>query len=318
MQEINEFAPVIIPTLNRYAHFRRLIESLAKCTHADKTEVVIGLDYPPSEKYVEGYKKIKDYIPSIIGFKKVTVFTTDHNLGCNQNYNRCVDYVFQHYDTYIFSEDDNEMSPCFLDYMNKALTKYRDNPDVVAICGYNYPVEVDGYDKNIFAFQNFSAWGVGMWKNKVTLPDDFQAYCKKILKSPRLLYKIYKKDWRMISGVVNSAATGVRNGDRMRTLNCIIEDRYCIYPTISLVKNWGLDGTGLHCGDVSGTGSRYHFQKISNMVKFDLDDIEILECELSLKNRSFLTGNIKRRFVIGVRIVKDLVKIFSRSLCTKQ
>ena len=113
----------------------------------------------------------------------------------------------------------------------------------------------------------------------------------------------------MISGVVNSAATGVRNGDRMRTLNCIIEDRYCVYPTISLVKNWGLDGTGLHCGNISGTGNRYHFQKKSNMATFDLDDIEISECELSLMNRKFLTGGIKRRLVSILICIRGLIKL---------
>ena len=50
------FYPVIIYTLNRYEHFRRCVESLARNTHAEQTELVIGLDYPPSEKYVEGHR----------------------------------------------------------------------------------------------------------------------------------------------------------------------------------------------------------------------------------------------------------------------
>ena len=54
MQEIREYAPILIPTLNRYEHFKRCVESLAKCTHAEKTELVIGLDYPPSERYQKG------------------------------------------------------------------------------------------------------------------------------------------------------------------------------------------------------------------------------------------------------------------------
>ena len=43
---VNNLAPVIIPTLCRYDHFKRLMESLNKCTWADKTDVYIGLDYP--------------------------------------------------------------------------------------------------------------------------------------------------------------------------------------------------------------------------------------------------------------------------------
>ncbi len=52
--EITTYAPVLIPTLNRYEHFKRCLESLELCTGADKTDVYVGLDFPPSEKYHKG------------------------------------------------------------------------------------------------------------------------------------------------------------------------------------------------------------------------------------------------------------------------
>ena len=63
--ELNNYAPVIIPTLNRYDHFVRCIQSLAKCTDASETDLIIGLDFPPSDKYVDGYKRIKEYCDKI-------------------------------------------------------------------------------------------------------------------------------------------------------------------------------------------------------------------------------------------------------------
>ena len=115
------YYPVIIPTLNRYEHFKRCVESLARNTHADKTELVIGLDYPPSKKYEKGYKQIKEYLPSINGFKKITIFGRRENYGVHRNFIALQNYAFEHYDAVISTEDDNEFSPCFLDYMNKAL-----------------------------------------------------------------------------------------------------------------------------------------------------------------------------------------------------
>lgn len=50
------YAPVIIPTLNRIEHLKRCIESLEKNTGADKTEVFVSLDFPPSDKYLQGYE----------------------------------------------------------------------------------------------------------------------------------------------------------------------------------------------------------------------------------------------------------------------
>ena len=52
------YAPVVIPTLNRFEHFKQCLESLERCNNADKTEVYVALDYPPSDKYVEGGEKL--------------------------------------------------------------------------------------------------------------------------------------------------------------------------------------------------------------------------------------------------------------------
>lgn len=83
MQEIREYAPILIPTLNRYKHFRRCVESLSKCTHAEKTELVIGIDYPPVEKYREGWEKISEFITTITGFKKSNNTACRNKLGSN-------------------------------------------------------------------------------------------------------------------------------------------------------------------------------------------------------------------------------------------
>lgn len=62
--EIKNYAPVIIPTLCRYEKFRNYIETLSKCTGADKTTVIIGLDYPLNQTHIAGYQEIKKYLQS--------------------------------------------------------------------------------------------------------------------------------------------------------------------------------------------------------------------------------------------------------------
>ena len=82
--EIKIYAPVIIPTLNRYEHFIKCLESLEKCTGAEKTDVYVGLDYPPSEKYEIGWKRIDDYLAEkelSNGFNKLIVFRRKENCG---------------------------------------------------------------------------------------------------------------------------------------------------------------------------------------------------------------------------------------------
>ena len=103
------YAPVIIPTLNRYNHFKRCLESIEMCTGAEYTEVYVGLDYPPSEKYIEGWKKIDNYLAEKEKnnrFKRLIVFRRGHNCGVGVNGSNgslLVEEVSKTYDRYIFS-----------------------------------------------------------------------------------------------------------------------------------------------------------------------------------------------------------------------
>ena len=247
------YYPVFVTTLNRYEHFKRLVESLSRNTDADKTEFIIGLDYPPSEKYREGYEKIKDYIPSISGFKKVTVFTTDVNLGPFNNSERLKKYVKeQGYDAYIGTEDDNEFSPNFIQYMNWGLNRYRDDNSIYAICGFS-KLDSSGAEGKVYKLNRiFSAWGVGQWfdrRDKLKLYLDLN-YQKKILDAMPVTIIFSRKIFRA-NAIIGMLYGGWPYGD---TIPMFLPDdeRWCIFPVKSKVRNWGQDGSGQHGGSVKG------------------------------------------------------------------
>ena len=57
-----KYAPIIIPTLCRFEHFQRLIESLKCNSWAKYTDVYVGIDYPPIQRYRQGWQRICDYV----------------------------------------------------------------------------------------------------------------------------------------------------------------------------------------------------------------------------------------------------------------
>lgn len=246
--EIKQYAPVCIPTLNRYEHFKRCVESLSRCTHADKTELVIGLDYPPSEKYVEGYNLICNYLPLIKGFKKITIFKRQENFGASKNLQDLKDYAATVYDRYIASEDDNEFSPNFLDYINKGLEIYKDNPNVYAICGYNYPIDMAGYDHEYYFSHEFAAWGYGSWIDKLKKTEA-------IVKSPGYVMALYKnfpinyyfKNNLKLMSLASYVDQGYK-GDVYITSYLHSRNVFNVFPKVSKVRNWGHDGSGVNCG----------------------------------------------------------------------
>lgn len=270
----NVFSPVIIPTLNRYNHLRRCVESLARCTHAKETELIIGLDYPPSEKYEEGWEMICDYLPTITGFKKVTILKRDHNLGAFENMNSLFEYVEKYSDRCIFTEDDNEFSPNFLEFINKGLDKYKDNPEVLSISGYNYPINMEGYDKNIYASFHFSAWGCGFWKDKrLTLTS------KELLKFvfiPTHFVKLLFKSPEHIISLLYMVSKNMVHSDACYEIFSCVNNKVSIFPSISKVRNWGHDGSGEH-GEVNPNEDLCYNQTIDMDSTFDYNEISLVD-----------------------------------------
>lgn len=247
------FAPVMITTLNRYTHFKRCFESLSRCTYADKTEVFIGLDYPPSDRYVDGYKKIRDYLASVdkTGFKAVHIITRDKNYGAIKNWDSLKKMLFETYDAIIATEDDNEFSPCFLDYMNYALKKYKDDEHVSSVAGFSDECCYDqGNCMTYFCYSN-SAWGVGYWKSKeiimAPILNSNEYYAKKLI-SVSSAHRFRNMFPRRFSMLISMIMNGYHWDDVKRSTYNYFENKYQIRPTLSLCRNWGGDGSGIHGG----------------------------------------------------------------------
>jgi len=267
---MNNFAPVVIPTLNRHMHLKQCVESLSSCTHADKTDLFIFLDYPLKDGHKAGYELIKTYLPNIKGFKTVNVIMRENNFGPVANFSKSIEYVFERYDRLIFSEDDNEFSPNFLDYINKGLDKFENNNNVFAVCGYNFPAESPPkYKYNYFFYQRFSAWGTGIWKNKFPVEPVWDYNKIAEFTNNKNYANILKRQaerhyYRLLYCIKNKITI---YGDEVLILICIIRNQYCVYPVESKVRNNGHDGTGVHGSLI--VNNLYSKQKIDDSTEFE-------------------------------------------------
>ncbi len=285
MNKIDNFAPVYIPTLNRYEHFKRCLESLERCTGADKTEVYVGLDFPPSERYVEGWRKIDAYLAEkerSNGFKSLYVRRRDHNCGIgnpSSNAALLLKEIRERYDRYISSEDDNEFSPNFLEYVNQGLEKYKNDKNCTAICGYNYiGMNLTCRKENVYLSREYAAWGVGHWtdRREEAIRYTTITYAKEIMSSWKKVMIIFRHEPRLLNTVLLNIAINRPFGDTMRVCYQYLENKYSVFPRISKVRNHGFDGTGT---SIFGRNSEFATQTIDNDKVFQMDNIEAYVCE---------------------------------------
>lgn len=261
--DVEECAPVIIPTLCRYEHFKRCVESLQKNDYAKYTDLYIGLDYPAKEAHVQGHDKIKEYLSKgIKGFKNVVIIEHDSNVGSSANAKKIKEEAFLKHDKYIFTEDDNEFAPNYLEYMNKCLIKYKDDPSVQAITGYRYPHVECKVNGNVFASQiYYAAFGCGTWKSKMqnmfetlTVPYFEQLYTNgQFMKELRNVspnqYCNFVKGMLGYTKLVQGGK--IWRCDMIYGIYMFSQGKRMIFPQISKVRNHGYDGTGINCGDLN-------------------------------------------------------------------
>ena len=107
------YAPILIPTLCRDEHLRKLIESLSINPWAKYTELYVAVDFFLQEKYKKGREKILKYLRSIdtIQFKAIHIIERERNYGAFGNIDALQNEIAEKYDRFISIPDDMEVSP---------------------------------------------------------------------------------------------------------------------------------------------------------------------------------------------------------------
>jgi hypothetical protein len=297
------YAPVIIPTLCRFEHFKRCIDSLSRCTGAEYTDVYVGIDYPLKDEHWNGYLKICDYIKKVSGFRNLIVLKREKNYGVSGNTKDLKEIVRRKSDRYIYSEDDNEFAPNFLEYMNEGLTRFKNEKKVIYICGArsdfgaDFSLFVHDYEKNVFPAKDYNASGVGIWfdKSKPAI------YTKtSVLDSWKLTYKAFQVGHSSaINRMLHQLNKDTQLPDVCRRLDFVFNDKYCIFPIVTKVRNWGYDGTGINSDN---NPDLIRVQELDTMDSFKMDEIEIKEYQgIDEYVKKLYSESAKMRMIVMIK-----------------
>lgn len=247
MELEKNYAPVIVSVYDRPNHFRKCIASLSKSIGAAHTTLFIASDGPRDDASREKVIEVREYIKTISGFKKVVPYLAADNTQ-GEIRRICRKQVKQDFDRYIRLEDDNLVAPHFLAFLNEGLDIYEDEPRVLAICGYQYP----GYPRQESQAQIFlnaySTWGFGTWRDKdrndLITPTELFA---QMMTDRTLFDQVNRGNPALPLMVYHQHLKGERAGDLANNIIINQEDLLCVFPTSTLVKNTGHDGSGINC-----------------------------------------------------------------------
>lgn len=239
-------------------------------------------------------------------FKSVTIIEREKNWGLANSLIAGITEIVNKYGRVIVVEDDLILSPYFLQFMNEALEKYKDDERVSAISGFLNPIE--GKVPNTFFLKYFACWGWATWKRSWDLLNtDANDLLKKIRWRTRhfnfdQIANFYGQLYCQKLGLISSWAIRFYASSYLR-------NKLILYPGVSTTIQTGRDGSGTH--------SKEEPVLYSNMVcaqaPIAVEDIEVAEsarmyrafCDFYKKEVN--ENNIKRNYKILKSFVRRLI-----------
>jgi len=246
-----ELAPIALFVYNRPKHVRMTVESLQKNNLAKDSELFIFSDGPKNSSTEDDIEKVRVYLGSIKGFKKVHITERPINLGLSQSVISGVTEIVNKYGKIIVLEDDLVVSPYFLRFMNDGLSLYEDEEKIISICGYMYPIKIK--NNRVVLFRIPDCWGWATWKRgwDIFQPDGNSLLDQ--LNAKRMVRQFNLNGSYNFLGMLKKQNQGAIDSWVIRWYAAsFLNNKLSVYPPKSLVNNIGFDFSGSNCGYMAG------------------------------------------------------------------
>ncbi len=297
-------APIVLFIYNRPWHTRKTLESLEANDLSKEAELFIFADGPKknaSSEQLEKIKETRELIREKNWCGKINIIERDKNLGLAKSVISGVTEVVNKYGKIIVLEDDLILSKNFLHYMNNSLNLYEKSDKVMQISGYMFPVEITAKE-DAFFLPFTTSWGWGTWKRVWDKFNEIENGLEILKKDKELRRKFDLDGSYPYFKMLKSQQEGKVDSWAIRFyLSVFLENGLVLYPKKTLVKNIGMDGSGVHCALETEQKEADNYFSIKNYSKLEiLEEVKKEICKFLKKQNSFLNT--------GLRFLKQRLK----------
>lgn len=283
------FAPIVVFAYRRPDHLRHTLTSLLRCHGFENHPVIVYCDGARSSAELDAVMATREVALEMFG-EQAEFHFSDANLGLSKSLISGITATLEKYDRVIVIEDDLELSPDFLTYMNDALAKFADEKKVFQVSGYMFDVkELAGSQEALFLPFTVS-WGWGAWRRAWQHFDPFATGWQALQHDPILRQRFNLDGAFDYASMMFRQLEGKRDSWAIRWYWSVFKaDGLVLFPPESLVRNNGFDGSGSH-----GRGWFRHFSTPS---AFDCcKKIRLPESvNLSEKNLQLITNCLRQK-----------------------
>jgi hypothetical protein len=161
-------APIILFTYKRLYTLQRCIASLQKCPESSETNLIIVCDFAAKESDLEKVNAVRQFLPTITGFKDIEIIERDKNYGVDYNIIDGIQLMATRYENFIVVEDDLVVAPGFLRFLNVSLDFYAKNSEVLSVSGFSFVDKMpENYIYDGYFAKRTCPWGWATWSDKI-------------------------------------------------------------------------------------------------------------------------------------------------------
>lgn len=246
----SRFAPIAVFAYNRPDHLQRTLEHLAANPEAKQSVLYIFCDGPKvkaTAEQIAAIEKVREVASSKKWCSEVIVVPSTSNKGLAGSVISGVTQVTEQHGSVIVLEDDAVCSPFFLDYMNTALEKYRNDERVISIAGFVYPVKTKLPDTFFLHGADCIAWAT--WKRGWDL---FEHDGMKLLAELEASGKQDHFDYGGTYPYTQMLRDQIAHKNDSWAIrwyaSAYLKGKLSLYPGKPVISNIGFDGSGINSG----------------------------------------------------------------------
>ncbi len=252
--------PILLLIFNRPLHTQQVVDRIRAIK---PTELFVGADGPRSthpEDIIRCKETRKIVMQAIDWPCEVSTLFRDANLGCGRAPAEAISWFFDHVEKGIILEDDCLPSLSFFSFCSLMLSRYRNDPNIISICGYNFAGTWHA-DTCDYFFSDGGNWGWATWRRGWELYDYYLMSWPTLPDDQRKLVEDYYPNFNDIYKQLTKDQTDV--WDLQWHYARLIYRGLSITPSKNLIQNIGF-----------GTLATHTFEKnnlLGNLPKYEID-----------------------------------------------
>jgi hypothetical protein len=244
---LSTLAPIVLFAYRRPDHLRNTLESLKQCEGFSDSPVIVYCDGPRNSEENASVEATREVARALLGDQAEYHFS-QVNQGLSRSVISGVSATLQRYDRIIVVEDDLQLAPTFLRFMNDALARYAGEGQVFQVSAYMFEPAGAATPERSAVFLPFpGSWGWATWRRAWGHFDPAATGWETLLSDRKLRRRFNLDGCYDYATMLVRQMTGQRDSWAVRWYWTIFQHGgLVLYPPASLVINAGMDGSGTH------------------------------------------------------------------------